>query len=121
LFCNNIEGQDVWVSEADPLKHIMAYGKGGYTVRNRKLLVAGLAAVIAASSIEAVAYLKPSGKPGIESSIEFTAGKKKTKKKAANKKVSKKNKAAKVAAATKSCGTFMYRKDGKCLDARDKK
>jgi hypothetical protein len=33
----------------------------------------------------------------------------------------KKSKGAKVTAATKSCGTFLYHKDGKCVDARAKK
>jgi hypothetical protein len=41
-------------------------------------------------------------------------------KKKKSKKV-KKGKGKKAAAATKSCGTFKYRKGGKCLDARDKK
>ena len=43
---------------------------------------------------------------------------KKAKKKA---KKGKKAKGKKQAAATKSCGTFKYRKGGKCVDARDKK
>ena len=84
-------------------------------MRNTKLLIAGIAALFAASSFQAVAYIKPTAKPGIESSVELTAGKKKSKKKA-----SKKSKATKVAAA-KSCGTFMYSKGGKCVDARAKK
>ena len=88
-------------------------------MRNTKLLIAGLAALFAASSFQAVAYIKPSAKPGIESSVELTAGKKKSKK--TKKKASKKSKATKVAAATKSCGTFMYTKGGKCVDAREKK
>ena len=88
-------------------------------MQTTKLLIAGLAALLAASSVEAVAYRKPPAKPGIKSSVELTAGKKKSKKKAA--KASKKSKGTKVAAATKSCGTFMYHKDGKCVDARAKK
>jgi hypothetical protein len=85
---------------------------------NTKLLIAALATVFAASSIQAATYSKPSAKPGIEASVELTAGKKKSRKKTAKK--ARKSKAAKVAA-FKSCGTFMYRKDGKCLDARAKK
>jgi hypothetical protein len=88
-------------------------------VQTTKLLIAGLAVLFAASSVEAVAYLKPA-KPGIESSFELTAGKKKATKKVA-KKASQKSKATKVAAATKSCGAYMYPKDGKCVDARNKK
>ena len=90
-------------------------------MQNSKLMIAGIAALFAASSFQAVAYTKPSAKPGIESSVELTAGKKKSKKKVTKKKASKKSKATKVAAATKSCGTFMYSKDGKCVDARAKK
>ena len=85
-----------------------------------KLLIAGLAALFATSSIPASAYLNSVGKPAMASSVELTAGEKKSKKKSA-KKASKRSKATKVAAATKSCGTFMYRKDGKCVDARAKK
>jgi hypothetical protein len=86
---------------------------------NTKLLIAALATVFAASSIQAATYSKPSAKPGIEAaSVELTAGKKKSRKKTAKK--ARKSKAAKVAA-FKSCGTFMYRKDGKCVDARTKK
>ena len=85
---------------------------------NAKVLIAALAMVFAASSIQTVAYSRPSGKPGIEASVELTAGKKKSKKKAAKK--ARKSKATQVAA-FKSCGTFMYRKDGKCVDARAKK
>ncbi len=88
-------------------------------MQTTKILIAGLAVLFAASSVEAIAYRKPTGTPGIESGVELTAGKKKSKKKAA--KASKKSKATKVAAATKSCGTFMYHKDGKCVDARAKK
>ena len=83
-------------------------------MRNTKLLIAGLAAVFAASSVEASAFLKPSGTPAVESSVELAAGKKKAKKAA------KKSGAKKVAAA-KPCGTFMYSKGGKCVDARAKK
>ena len=54
------------------------------------------------------------------------AGKKKIKKATKGKKLAKKVKAKKVAkkatvVASKSCGTYKYRKGGKCLDARDKK
>jgi hypothetical protein len=88
-------------------------------VHNTKLLIAALATVFAATTIQATAYARSSGKPGIEASVELTAGKKKSKKKKTAK-ASKKSKATKVAA-LKSCGTYMYRKDGKCLDARAKK
>jgi hypothetical protein len=81
---------------------------------NTRVLSAGLAVLLAASSIEASAFLKPSGQFVVESGVELTAGKKK------GKKAAKKSKATKVAA-FKSCGTYMYHKDGKCVDARAKK
>ena len=46
------------------------------------------------------------------------------KKKAGKKKAGKKKrkgKKGKKASSGKSCGTYMYRKGGKCLDARNKK
>ena len=95
-------------------------------MRNTKILIAGLAALFAASTIEVAAFVKPSGNSGIESSVELAAGKKKAKKKKVVKKKGVKKKAAKKAKATKvaafkSCGTFMYNKGGKCVDARAKK
>ena len=89
------------------------------TVRKGRMLVAVLTTVFAASSIQAIANTRAGGKSGVEASVELTAGKKKSKKKGA-KKASRKSKAANVAN-FKSCGTFMYRKDGKCVDARAKK
>jgi hypothetical protein len=87
-------------------------------VHNAKLLIAALATVFAASSVQAAIYSNFSGKPRIEASIELTAGKKKSKKKTAKK--ARKTKATQIAS-FKSCGTYMYRKDGKCVDARAKK
>ena len=72
-------------------------------MRKSTVLIAGLAALFAASSIEASAFFKPS-KLAAESSVELAAGKK-----------------PKKVAAAKSCGTYMYSKDGKCVDARAKK
>lgn len=46
--------------------------------------------------------------------VQVKKAKKKTKK-------GKQAKGKKQAAAAKSCGTFKYRKGGKCVDARDKK
>ena len=47
--------------------------------------------------------------------------KKKAYKKKAKKKKKGKRKKAKRAGKAASCGTFMYRKKGKCVDARNKK
>jgi len=81
----------------------------------KKTLVAMLAMAIAIAfsplpQLQA-ATLGPNSQPGSENSIEFVQAKKKAKK-------GKKKKAKK---AGKSCGTYMYRKGGKCLDARNKK
>ncbi len=77
---------------------------------NKKVLIAtGLALLFGLSSFEAVAYLKPDAKPNIGSTVELMKGK-----------AAKKGKGAKVAA-FKSCGAYMYNKDGKCVDARAKK
>lgn len=89
-------------------------------MQKTKLLIAALATtVFAASSIHAIAHSRASGKPSVETSVQLTAGKKKSKKSAA-KKAKRKSKAVTVAS-FKSCGTYMYRKDGKCMDARAKK
>jgi hypothetical protein len=86
----------------------------------KKTLVAMLAMAIAIAfsplpQLQA-ATLGPNSQPGSENSIEFVQAKKKAKK--GKKKKGKKKKAKK---AGKSCGTYMYRKGGKCLDARNKK
>ncbi|MGE0852471.1 MAG: hypothetical protein AB7O44_23070 [Hyphomicrobiaceae bacterium] len=85
----------------------------------KKTLVAMLAMAIAIAfsplpQLQA-ATLGPSSQPGSENSIELVQAKKKAKK---GKKKKGKKKAKK---AGKSCGTYMYRKGGKCLDARNKK
>ena len=95
-------------------------------MRNAKILIAGLVALFAASSIEGAAFVKPSANSSTESSVELAAGKTKAKKQKVVKKKGVKKKAAKKAKATKvaafkSCGTFMYNKGGNCVDARAKK
>ena len=89
----------------------------------KKTLVAMLAMAIAIAfsplpQLQA-ATLGPNSQPGSENSIEFVQAKKKAKKAKKGKK--KKGKKKKAKKAGKSCGTYMYRKGGKCLDARNKK
>jgi hypothetical protein len=85
-----------------------------------KVLMVALAALFAASTVQAATFVKPAGKVGIESSVELTKSKKKAKK--AKKAKSAKKKGVKVAAAKSGkCGTYMYYKGGKCMDARTKK
>ena len=78
----------------------------------KKALALLAAMLLALPPLQATATSFATSQISIESGITYTAGKKKKKKA--------KTKATK-AAAFKSCGTFMYRKDGKCLDARAKK
>jgi hypothetical protein len=65
----------------------------------------------------------PFGPPGSSQSgndlVQSVQAKKKVKK--AKKKKAKRAKRKKAAKAAKSCGTFKYRKGGKCVDARNKK
>lgn len=87
-------------------------------MRIMKVLIVALAALFAVSTVQAATFVKPAGKPTIESSIELVKGKKKAKK-------AKKGKKAKKKAGKKKgpgkCGAYMYHKGGKCMDARAKK
>jgi hypothetical protein len=67
-------------------------------------LLAVAAATLLAIPVQAATSALAAGKTGVESSVTYTAGKKTSK-----------------TVASKPCGTFMYRKDGKCVDARTKK
>jgi hypothetical protein len=83
-----------------------------------KVLLVALAALFAASTVQAATFVKPAGTPGIESMVELTKGKKKAKK------AKKGKKAAKAKGKKKGpgqCGAYMYYKGGKCMDARAKK
>jgi hypothetical protein len=89
----------------------------------RKTLIAAMAAAIAvALSPLPELSAAPFGSPGSSqqsSDLQLVQAKKKASKKAATKK--KKGKKAAKGTKTASCGTFKYRKGGKCVDARDKK
>jgi len=91
-----------------------------------KTLIAALAAAVAvALSPLPELSAAPFGTPGSlqsSSGLQQVQAKKKLKK-APKRKTGKrrKSKGKKAATAAKSCGTFKYRKGGKCLDARDKK
>jgi hypothetical protein len=94
----------------------------------KRTLVAALAAAIAIAfsplpELRAAPFGAPGSETGSGELVQSAQAKKKaSKKKAGKKKKGKRKKAkGKTAKATKSCGTFKYRKGGKCLDARDKK
>ena len=87
----------------------------------RKTFIAALAVALAAAFSPIPELQAATFNPGSQvgsSSLVQTIAKKKSTKKAGKKKSKGKRKAGK---GKSSCGTFMYRKGGKCLDARNKK
>lgn len=89
----------------------------------KKTLVVALAAAVAIAfsplpELRAAPFAG-NGPQAVGSELVHSVQAKKAKKKAGKKK--RKGKKARKAKAGKSCGTFMYRKGGKCLDARNKK
>jgi hypothetical protein len=87
-------------------------------MRKTAIAIVSLMALFATNVVQASAQQLTSE---TTSRLELTAGKKKAKK-------AKKSKTAKPGgrkptqvASAKSCGTYMYLKDGKCVDARAKK
>jgi hypothetical protein len=90
----------------------------------RKTFIAALAVALAAAfspipELQAATF-NPGSQVGSSSLVQTIAKKKSTKK--AGKKSKGKRKARRAGSKGKSsCGTYMYRKGGKCLDARNKK
>jgi len=87
----------------------------------RKTFIAALAVAFAAAFSPIPELQAATFNPGSQvgsSSLVQTIAKKKSTKKAGKKKSKGKRKAGK---GKSSCGTFMYRKGGKCVDARNKK
>ena len=90
----------------------------------RKTLIVALAAAVALafSPLSELRAAPFAGKGSQAAGSELThtvQAKTKANKKAGKKK--RKGKKGRKAEAGKSCGTYMYRKGGKCLDARNKK
>jgi len=90
----------------------------------RKTFIAALAVAVAAafspiSDLQAATF-NPGSQAGSGSLVQPVKAKKKGYKKTA-KKGGKRKKARRAASKSKSCGTYKYRKGGKCLDARNKK
>src|SRR6266705_4699488 len=94
----------------------------------RKTLIAALASAIAIAfsplpELRAAPFAR-SGSQSLSGDLVQSAQAKKKKrgyKKAGERKAGKRKKTKRAAAGGKSCGTYMYRKGGKCLDARNKK
>ena len=91
----------------------------------RRTLVVALAAAIAVAfsplpELRAAPLAGPTSQSGAGDLVQLIQAKKKASKRVGKKK--KKGKGKKKAGKSgKSCGTFMYRKGGKCVDARNKK
>ena len=91
----------------------------------RKTFIAALAVALAAAfspipELQAATF-NPGSQVGSSSLVQTIAKKKKSSKKA-GKKGKGKHKARRAGSKGKStCGTYMYRKGGKCVDARNKK
>ena len=87
----------------------------------RKTLIAALAVAVAAafspiSQVQAATF-HPGSQVGSSSLVQTIKAKKKS-----GKKHGKRSKGKRKAGSKKStCGTYMYRKGGKCMDARNKK
>jgi len=91
----------------------------------RKTFMAALAVAVAAafspiSDLQAAAF-NPGAQAGSGSLVQPIKAKKKGYKKTAKRTGGKRKKGRRAASKSKSCGTYMYRKGGKCLDARNKK
>jgi hypothetical protein len=90
----------------------------------RKTFIAALAVALAAAFSPITELQAATFNPGAQvgsSSLVQTIAKKKSTKKAGKKKSKGKRKARRAGKGKSSCGTFMYRKGGKCVDARNKK
>jgi len=90
----------------------------------RKTFIAALAIAVATAfspipELQAAAF-NPGSQVGSNSIVQTIKAKKKSNKKKAGKKGKRKGKRA-GSKGKSSCGTYMYRKGGKCVDARNKK
>ena len=90
----------------------------------RKTLIVALAVVVAIafsplSELRAAPFAGNGSQSAGSELLHAIQAEPKAKKKAGKKK--RKGKKGRKAKAGKSCGTYMYRKGGKCLDARNKK
>ena len=92
----------------------------------RKTFIAAVAMAVAIAfspipELQAAAF-NPGSQVGSSSLVETIKAKKKSSKKKSGKKGKGKRKGKRAGGKGKStCGTYMYRKGGKCVDARNKK
>jgi hypothetical protein len=92
----------------------------------RKTFIAALAVAVAVAfspipELQAATF-NPGSQVANDSLVQTIKAKKKSGKKKSGKKSGKKSKGKRKAGSKKSsCGTYMYKKGGKCVDARNKK
>jgi hypothetical protein len=92
-------------------------------MRIRKTLIAILALAIAIAfspltDLQAATFVNPGSQPGSDNLTQTVKAKKKSYRKAGKRKRGKRGKRARSKGG--KCGTYMYRKRGKCMDARNK-
>jgi hypothetical protein len=90
----------------------------------RKTFTSSLALAIALafsplSGLQAATFVSPDSQPGTDKLAQTIKMKKKTYKKVGKRKMGKR-KGKRAASRSSHCGTYMYRKKGKCMDARKK-
>ena len=91
----------------------------------RKISISALAVAIAIafsplSELQAASPASPGPQPASEKLVQSVKMKKKAYKKAGKRKAGKRKRGRKAASRGGSCGTYKYRKKGKCVDARNK-
>ena len=91
----------------------------------RKTLITALALAIAIafsplSELQAANPATPGSQPASDKLVQSAKMKKKAYKKASKRKAGKRKRGRKAAGKGGSCGTYKYRKKGKCVDARNK-
>jgi hypothetical protein len=90
-----------------------------------KISISALALAVAIAfsplpELQAAPFTGPGSQPTIDNLLQ-SAKAKKAKKKGSKKAGKRKRGKKKASGGSASCGTYKYRKGGKCLDARDKK
>ena len=94
-------------------------------MRIRKTLISALALAIAVafsplSELQAAGLATPGSQPGSDKLVQSVKMKKKTYRKAGKRKMGKRTRGKRAKSRGGCKGTYMYRKRGKCMDARNK-
>ena len=91
-----------------------------------KISISALALAVAIAfsplpELQAAPFTGTGSQPTTDDLLQSAKAKKKAKKKGSKKAGKRKRGKKKASGGSASCGTYKYRKGGKCLDARDKK